>query len=72
MGTGNWTIGEWLKSGVTIQECAKRLTYEYPDIPMYRAVLLVRYVKKHGGEVGNPYWVSTRAEKLWRKILMIR
>ena len=66
MSYGNYLILQDLKDGKNIEWCARKLHAYYPDIPMYRARLLVSHVKKHG-EGPNPYWKASRQEILWRK-----
>jgi hypothetical protein len=69
MSYGNFYIAEDLKRGKTIDWCARTLHARYSDIPLYRAKLIVSFVKKHGENRANPYWQASKQEILWMKRL---
>ena len=69
MSYGQVYIADDLAHGKTIEWCAKTLHARYPDIPMYRARLIVSFIKKHGADVKNPYWQASKQEILWMKRL---
>lgn len=69
MGSGNYTIYEWLREGKSMEWIVNRLKLEYPQIPKYRLRLLVQHIRVYGEDKPNPHWKVPNEEAEWRRKL---